>query len=158
MLPGGRRAGSGERFLRPLCSASRLILGGMAGSGHWSGSPLSGGDVVVDLLFASSGIEPEVVQAAEITEVVPGLRLPIAITGHLIALKLLARDDQERPQDLADLRELHAVATSADYQAAQEAVKLISARGFNRGRDLTAALRQLEPSPGATMGELQAEA
>ena len=144
--------------MRPLCSASRLILGGMAGSGHWSGSPLSGGDVVVDLLFASSGIEPEVVQAAEITEVVPGLRLPIAITGHLIALKLLARDDQERPQDLADLRELHAVATSADYQAAREAVKLISARGFNRGRDLTAALRQLEPSPGATMGELQAEA
>jgi len=65
-------------------------------------SPLSGGDVVVDLLFASSGIEPEIVAAAETTEVVPGLRLPIATTGHLIALKLLARDDLERPQDLAD--------------------------------------------------------
>jgi len=55
--------------------------------------PLSGGDVVVDLLFASSGIEPEIVRAAEMTDVVPGLRLPIAMTGHLIALKLLARDD-----------------------------------------------------------------
>lgn len=56
------------------------------------GSHLSGGDVVVDLLFASSGIEPEVVQAAEITEVVPGLRLPIAITGHLIARDLASLD------------------------------------------------------------------
>jgi len=91
-------------------------------------SPLSGDDVVVDLLFASSGIEPEIVAAAEMTEVVPGLRLPIATTGHLIALKLLARDDQERPQDLADLRALRAVATPADYRAAHEAVRLISAR------------------------------
>lgn len=78
------------------------------------------------------------------TEVVPGLRLPIATTGHLIALKLLARDDLERPQDLADLRALRQVATSADYQAAREAVGLISSRGFARGRDLTAALEDLE--------------
>lgn len=111
-------------------------------------SPLSGEDVVVDLLFASSGIEPEIVQAAEMTEVVPGLRLPIATTGHLIALKLLARDDQQRPQDLADLRALRAVATSADYSAAHEAVRLISARGFDRGRDLTADLHELEQPPG----------
>ena len=63
-----------------------------------------GGEVVVDLLFASSGIEPEIARSAEPTEIVPGLTLPIATTGHLIALKLLARDDQSRPQDLADLR------------------------------------------------------
>lgn len=107
-------------------------------------SPLGGEDVVVDLLFASSGIEPEVVRAAEMTEVVPGLRLPIATTGHLIALKLLARDDLERPQDLADLRALGQVATSADYQTAREATRLISSRGFARGRDLTAALEDLE--------------
>src|SRR5215472_767 len=51
-------------------------------------SPLSEGDVVVDLLFASSGIEPEIGRAAEMTDVVPGLCLPVAMTGHLIALKL----------------------------------------------------------------------
>lgn len=45
------------------------------------GSPLGDGDVIVDLLFASSGIESEVTQAAELTEVVPGLSLPIATTG-----------------------------------------------------------------------------
>jgi hypothetical protein len=102
----------------------------------------------VDLLFASSGIEPEITRAAEVTEVVPGLSLPIATTGHLIALKLLARDDQARPQDLADLRALRAVATAADLDAARAAVGLITARGFDRGRDLTAALKEIEDSPG----------
>lgn len=68
-------------------------------------APLIGhSDIVVDLLFASSGIEREIAAAAEPIEVVPGLTLPIATTGHLIALKLLARDDTWRPQDAADLQ------------------------------------------------------
>lgn len=100
-------------------------------------------DVVVDLLFASSGIEPDIVHAAEQTEIVPGLVLPVAATGHLIALKLLARDDDVRPQDLADLRALSAVAEPADFALAREAVTSISRRGFDRGRDLTAALDAL---------------
>jgi hypothetical protein len=99
--------------------------------------PSDGDDgVVVDLLFASSGIEPEIVAAAETVEVVPGLSMPIATTGHLIALKLLARDDQTRPQDRADLRALRSAATAADLAVAREAVGLITERGFNRGRDL----------------------
>ena len=106
-----------------------------------------GGEVVVDLLFASSGIEPEIARSAEPTEIVPGLTLPIATTGHLIALKLLARDDQSRPQDLADLRALRAVATPEDLAAADRAARLISSRGFNRGRDLTAALKEVRESP-----------
>ena len=44
--------------------------------------------IVLDLLFASSGIEPEIAVAAETMEVVSGLRMPVAITGHLIALKV----------------------------------------------------------------------
>jgi len=106
-----------------------------------------GGEVVVDLLFASSGIEPEIARSAESTEIVPGLTLPIATTGHLIALKLLARDDQSRPQDLTDLRALRAVATPEDLAAAERAARLISSRGFNRGRDLTAALKEVAESP-----------
>ena len=47
---------------------------------------------VVDLLFASSGIEHEIVAAADPLEVLPDLTVPVARTGHLIALKLLARD------------------------------------------------------------------
>jgi predicted nucleotidyltransferase len=102
--------------------------------------PVDDETVVVDLLFASSGIEHEITQAAELTEIVPGLRLPIATTGHLIALKLLARDDQTRPQDLMDLRALMEVATASDRTQARESVRLISERGYDRGRDLKAAL------------------
>lgn len=59
--------------------------------------PVLGG-VVVDLLFASSGIEPEIVQEAERVELVPGVTVPIAQVPHLAALKLLSRDDSSRPR------------------------------------------------------------
>ncbi|MDT5028225.1 MAG: hypothetical protein QOE61_4651 [Micromonosporaceae bacterium] len=102
-----------------------------------------GVDVVVDLLFASSGIEAEVAQAAELLEIAPGLPLPVATIGHLIALKVLARDDVTRPQDLADLRALLAAASAEDLDLARQAVALVEARGFNRGRDLGKALEEL---------------
>ncbi|MFF3226725.1 nucleotidyl transferase AbiEii/AbiGii toxin family protein [Nocardia suismassiliense] len=104
---------------------------------------IDGVSVLVDILFASSGIEPEIVQAAENLEIVAGLTLPVATTGHLIALKLLARDDVSRPQDLADLRGLLEAATPDDVSQAEEAVDLITERGFNRDRDLRAALHAL---------------
>lgn len=99
--------------------------------------------VLVDLLFASSGIEPEIAAAAEQLEIFPGLVLPVARTGHLIALKLLARDDETRPQDLVDLNGLLETAVPADISEARDAVRLITERGFNRDRNLSAALEQL---------------
>jgi predicted nucleotidyltransferase len=105
------------------------------------GCPVPGaGEVVVDLLFASAGIEPEIAEGAEAIEVVPGLRLPVARVGHLIALKLLARDDDLRPQDRADLHALGTVATTTDVKDARTAIELIMRRGFDRGRDLLMAL------------------
>lgn len=98
-------------------------------------------DLYLDLLFASSGIEPEIAAAAEIMSVL-GLRLPVAQVGHLIALKLLAQGDA-RPQDAWDLAELKKVATEDDLALAREAVELIEARGYDRGRDLVAALAAL---------------
>ena len=100
---------------------------------------------VLDLLFASSGIEPEIVQAAEILEILPDLRIPVAGTGHLIALKVLSRDDDERPQDIVDLRALLKIATPSDRDRARESLRLITSRGFNRSRDLLAALAALTP-------------
>jgi predicted nucleotidyltransferase len=99
--------------------------------------------IVVDLLFASSGIEAEIVEAAETLDISPGLKLPVATTGHLIALKLLARDDDTRPQDLADLHALRKVATLDDLIEADAAVRLITQRGFNRDRDLVSLLEAL---------------
>lgn len=94
---------------------------------------------VIDLLFASSGIEAEIVDAAEFLVVLPGLGLPVASTGHLIALKVLARDDRTRPQDGIDLAALLHGASTTDLELAAAALALIEARGFARGRDLAAA-------------------
>jgi predicted nucleotidyltransferase len=92
--------------------------------------------VVSDLLFASSGIEPEVVAAAEHLELLPSILMPVATLGHLLALKVLAAAP-ERPQDAIDLRALVDYATPADYVLAQDALALIAARGFGRGKRLT---------------------
>lgn len=99
--------------------------------------------VVVDLLFASSGIEPELVASAEFRQIDVGLVIPVARTGHLIAMKLLARDDASRPLDAADLLALREVADESERQLAREAVELITERGYHRGRDLRAALGAL---------------
>lgn len=98
---------------------------------------------VVDLLFASSGIEPDIVAAAEVLEVLTGVAVPVAQTGHLIALKVLARDDVGRPQDLLDLRALVAVADGRQLELARVACEAILARGFARGRDLVADLAMI---------------
>lgn len=99
--------------------------------------------VLVDLLFASSGIEPEVVAGAEAVEVIPGLTVPVASVGHLIAMKLLARDDRSRPADADDLIQLAALADDADWHVASDSVARIHERNSNRGRDLVAALQRL---------------
>ena len=101
------------------------------------------GGPVMDLLFASSGIEQEVVAAADLIELMPGLRLKVARVAHLIALKVLSRDDVERPQDLIDLRALLRTATHVDVAGAREALSLITTRGFHRGRELVAQLESL---------------
>ena len=96
-------------------------------------------DMLVDLLFASSGIENEVVASADRLEVLPRLTVPVATTPHLIALKVLAG----RSQDLTDLGYLIPSASSAELDKAREAVKLIQARRFNRGQDVVADLETL---------------
>lgn len=99
--------------------------------------------IVIDLLFASSGIEPEIARAGEMLDVLPGVRVPVALVGHLIATKLLARDDDRRPLDRADLLALAIVAADRDWNDASAAVTMIIDRGYGRGRDLIAALAEL---------------
>lgn len=94
--------------------------------------------VVADLLFASSGIEPEVVAEAEVLEVMPGLFMPVARTGHLLALKVLALDlehPERRPQDLGDIKELLRVADEKEIHRARDGVDLVMRRGYGRSRD-----------------------
>ncbi|MCA8977298.1 MAG: hypothetical protein KDC98_21430 [Planctomycetes bacterium] len=98
--------------------------------------------VIVDLLFATAGIESELVAAASPLQVLGKLRLPVASVGHLLALKTLSTDDR-RPQDRADIVALLAVATAVDLQVAEHALGLIGERGCDRGRDLPAMFARL---------------
>jgi hypothetical protein len=101
---------------------------------------------VLDLLFASCGIEQAIVAAAEILEVVPGLRIPVARAGHLIAMKLRAADARTRPQDADDIRALLGSANARETRRTTAALDLITKRGFGRGRDLAAAWRRARAS------------
>jgi len=103
----------------------------------------------IDLLFANSGIEDEIVRRADRLEVLPDVFMPVASTGHLIALKVLAG----RHQDLTDLGYLIAAATDADLAEARASVAQIQERGYNRGQnlpeDLSAIISQAQKLPAA---------
>jgi hypothetical protein len=126
---GWRVAAAIEQNVAARLAAVRLALAGQDERG-----------AVVDLLFASSGIEPEIVAVADSIDAFPGFALPVARVGHLIALKVLARDDRARPQDRVDLGALLARADSAALNEARDALALVDERGFGRGRDLLGGL------------------
>ncbi len=93
------------------------------------------GAVVCDLLFASSGIEPELVRSATRLTLFADVTVSVASVGHLIALKLLSRSPR-RSQDDADLRALYTVADAATLAEAQMALALITSRGYAREKQL----------------------
>lgn len=101
---------------------------------------------VIDLLFASSGIETEIVSEAEPIELLPALTMGVARVGHLIALKILSRDDATRPQDVIDLRALLRIAHPTELSRAREALALIASRGYHRGRPLIVEFDKLVSS------------
>jgi hypothetical protein len=96
---------------------------------------------VVDLLFSSSGIEPEICGDAERLEVSPGLVVPVAQAGHLVAMKILALAP-DRPQDGVDLQALIARLTARDRELARTAVLRIEQIGANRSKRLSAELER----------------
>lgn len=98
--------------------------------------------IYIDLLFASSGIEREAVNAAEVLEIRPGVAVPVARIGHLLAMKALSRQDRERPQDFDDLRALCREASAEDLAEARRAALTIEERGYSRGRSLLRELNE----------------
>jgi hypothetical protein len=41
-------------------------------------------------MFGATGVEPEILAAAEPTSIITGLTLPVAARGRLLAMKVLA--------------------------------------------------------------------
>jgi Nucleotidyl transferase AbiEii toxin, Type IV TA system len=105
------------------------------------GEPAAG--ILLDLLFATTGVELEVAQAATSVEVFPGVTVFVAQRGDLIAMKVLSCDGAKRPRDSADLRALLASAGPEDLDRARTLLRLITERGFSRGKDLLADLASL---------------
>jgi hypothetical protein len=97
---------------------------------------------VVDVLLECSGVEAEIIAAAERLEVLPDIFIPVAQAGHLIALKVLAG----RAQDQEDVRVLLQESDAAEIQRARQTLQLIEARGFDEGKDLLVELGKLMDS------------
>jgi hypothetical protein len=97
---------------------------------------LSALGVKVDLLFASSGIEPEIVERAGMVALsAMGGELPIARAEELLAMKILSMTDQ-RLQDRLDAQRLLACNPQLDLAVTRANLVLIRDRGFHRGQDL----------------------
>lgn len=100
---------------------------------------LGKGDLLIDLLFRFTGIEPEIVDRASAARVLGGPRLPVASLAHLLAMKVQAG----RPKDLVDIDSLLAFAKPSDHRVAINALRRMVKLGNDEGRDLVAEARRL---------------
>ena len=96
-------------------------------------------EVFVDLLFASCGIEEEVVRAATPIRLLRGVTAKVASIGHLLAMKALSVN-RERKQDHADILQLLQFAGPSDLKTARAALRLIEKRRYHRGRSVSGKL------------------
>ncbi len=94
--------------------------------------------VVVDLLFASTGLEREIVLRAESLDLPNAGRVPVARAEELLAMKVLSMRDA-RLQDRLDAQRLVEFA-DVDLDVVRSDLALIRERGFDRGQDLEAKL------------------
>ena len=96
---------------------------------------------VVDLMFASCGIEPEVIARATAVSV-PDVG-PVLVTRaeELLSMKVLSMTKRRR-QDRVDALSLLEIA-SVDLDAVYRNLALITERGFHRDQDLNAKLQGL---------------
>lgn len=93
-------------------------------------------EVFIDLLFATTGIEKEVVESSNPIEVFPGLTIPVASRSSLIALKVLSANTTTRTRDIDDLQHLLNNAKSEEVDTTRYLLDLITERGYNRNKDL----------------------
>ncbi|MCB9585785.1 MAG: nucleotidyl transferase AbiEii/AbiGii toxin family protein [Polyangiaceae bacterium] len=94
--------------------------------------------LVVDLIFASCGIEAEVVNAASMFDY-PGVgAIPVAESEELLAMKVLSMTDQ-RLQDRIDARNL-LLCNEVDLARVRQRLREIEQRGYDRDQDLSEKL------------------
>lgn len=104
--------------------------------------------IPLDILVSACGIEQDIVANSSTIEILPGLSLPVASLGHLIAMKVLSQNSFERLQDRVDLLALLRSANQQDRNMVERSLKEIANRGFSEGRNLVAELHEIEAGKG----------
>jgi len=103
---------------------------------------MSPSGVKVDLLFASSGIELEIVERATPVDFGSAGTVPVACAEELLAMKILSMTDT-RLQDRIDAQRLLQFTPDLDVSIVREHLGRITARGYAREQDLEAKLAAL---------------
>lgn len=100
---------------------------------------MSPSGVKVDLLFASSGIEVEIVDSATPIDFEGAGSVPVAKAEELLAMKILSMTDT-RLQDRIDAQRLLQFTPDLDISRVREHLARITDRGYAREQDLEAKL------------------
>ena len=100
---------------------------------------MSPSGVKVDLLFASSGIEVEIVDSATPIDFDGAGSVPVANAEELLAMKVLSMTDT-RLQDRIDAQYLLQFTPKLDITSVREHLARITSRGYAREQDLEAKL------------------
>ena len=100
---------------------------------------MSPSGVKVDLLFASSGIEAEIVDHATLIDFEGAGSVPVANAEELLAMKVLSMTDT-RLQDRIDAQHLLQFTPKLDLTRVREHLARITDRGYAREQDLDAKL------------------
>ncbi len=98
-------------------------------------------EIKIDLLFASSGLEHEIVERASAVSLPHG-EVPIAAAEELLAMKVLSMTAR-RLQDEIDARKLVACNPSLDLVRVRDNLSRIRERGYDRGEDLERKLAKV---------------
>ncbi len=100
---------------------------------------MSPSGVKVDLLFANSGIEPEIVDRSTPIDLGSAGIVPVASAEELLAMKILSMTDS-RLQDRIDAQRLLQFTPELDVSVVREHLARITERGYNREQDLEGKL------------------
>ncbi|MGZ0164463.1 MAG: nucleotidyl transferase AbiEii/AbiGii toxin family protein [Planctomycetales bacterium] len=99
--------------------------------------------VIVDLFFANFGIEQEVLETASEEQLTDEISLPIVQAEDLIALKLLAVSNRNRPRDSEDILNLLEHVSAARLERTRKLLRLMAERRPVSAQNLEQLLDEL---------------
>jgi hypothetical protein len=120
----------GQRGYRVLTTVEHDAVGRLA-----TARSLDPHGVVCDLIFATSGIESEVVSLAQAIEIFPEFAVPTATVEALLAMKVLSAV-ATRPRDWGDIQAMVRENPGFDQALVLRLLGEIEARGYARQQAL----------------------